>query len=134
MAEPTTARPRLDPVMQALLDAFPLTFTIDDGVDVAREKMRQLKAPPELLPEMRIEERTIGHGDIPDVPARIYWPPIEQHDNLPVVVFYHGGGWAIGDLDTHDPLARAHAVAAEAIVVSVDYRLGAGAPCPAGHR
>src|ERR1700704_182586 len=132
MAESTTARPGIDPIMQALLDAFPLTFTIDDGVEVAREKMRQLKAPPELLPEMRIEERTIGDGDITDIPVRIYWPPIAQHDNLPVVVFYHGGGWSIGDLDTHDPVARAHAVVAEAIVVSVDYRLAPEHPYPQG--
>jgi len=47
-------------------------------------------------------------------------------------VFYHGGGWAIGDLDTHDPVARAHAVGAEAIVVSVDYRLAPEHPYPAG--
>ena len=94
--------------------------------------MRQLKAPPELLPEMRIEERTIGYGDITDIPVRIYWPPIDQHDNLPVVVFYHGGGWAIGDLETHDPMARSHAVGAEAIVVSVDYRLAPEHPWPAG--
>lgn len=132
MAEPTTARPGIDPDMQALLDAFPLTFTADDGVEVAREKMRQLKAPPELLPEMRIEERTVGYGDVTDIPVRIYWPPIDQHDDLPVVVFYHGGGWAIGDLDTHDPVARAHAVGAEAIVVSVDYRLAPEHPWPAG--
>ena len=79
---------------------------------------------------MRIEERTVGYGDMTDIPVRIYWPPIEQHDNLPVVVFYHGGGWAIGDLDTHDPVARAHAVGAEAIVVSVDYRLAPEHPFP----
>src|SRR4051794_39898461 len=131
MAEPTT-RPGIDPVMQALLDAFPFTFTADQGVDVAREQMRQMKAPPELLPEMRIEERTIDYGDVADLPVRIYWPPVAQHDNLPIVVFYHGGGWAIGDLDTHDPVARAHAVGAEAIVVSVDYRLAPEHPYPQG--
>jgi len=130
MSEPTT-RPGIDPAMQALLDAFPFKFTADDGVEVAREQMRQLKAPPEVLPEMRIEERTIGYGDIIDVPVRIYWPPIAQHTNLPVVVFYHGGGWSIGDLDTHDPVARSHAVGAEAIVVSVDYRLAPEHPWPA---
>lgn len=58
--------------------------------------------------------------------------PIAEHDNLPAVVFYHGGGWCIGDLDTHDPLARAHAIGAEAIVVSVDYRLAPEHPFPAG--
>jgi acetyl esterase len=132
MAESTTARPGIDPVMQALLDAFPFKFTAHDGVEVAREQMRQLKAPPEALPDMRIEERTVDYGDITGIPVRIYWPPIAQHENLPVVVFYHGGGWSIGDLDTHDPVARAHAVGAEAIVVSVDYRLAPEHPFPQG--
>ena len=50
--------------MQALLDAFRFKFTADDGVEVARELMRQMKAPPEALPDMRIEERTIGYDDI----------------------------------------------------------------------
>jgi acetyl esterase len=118
--------------MKALVDAFPLTFTVADGVEVAREKLRQLEVPPEALPAMRIEERTIGFGELSDIPVRIYWPPIEQHDNLPVVVFYHGGGWAVGDLDTHDAVARVHAVGAEAIVVSVDYRLAPEHPYPAG--
>jgi acetyl esterase/lipase len=131
MVDPAT-RPGIDPAMQAVLDAFPLTFTADDGVEVAREKLRQLKAPPESLPDMRIEERAIGYGDITDIPVRIYWPPIAQHDNLPVVVFYHGSGWSIGDLDTHDPVARAHAVGAEAIVVLVDYRLAPEHPYPQG--
>lgn len=132
MADPTTARPGIDPALKELLDAFPFTFTAEDGVEAAREKMRQLKAPPELLPEMRIEERTVGYGDISDIPVRIYWPPVDQHADLPVVVFYHGGGWSIGDLDTHDPVARAHAVGAEAIVVSVDYRLAPEHPFPQG--
>jgi acetyl esterase len=132
MAESTTERPGLDPTMQALLEAFPFRFTADDGVEVAREQMRQLKAPPEALPNMRIEERTIDYGDIIGIPVRIYWPPIAQHDNLPVVVFYHGGGWSIGDLDTHDPVARTLAVGAEAIVVSVDYRLAPEHPYPQG--
>ena len=81
---------------------------------------------------MRIEERTIGFGDLTDIPVRIYWPPIRPHDDLPVVVFYHGGGWSIGDLDTHDAVARDHALVSEAIVVSVDYRLAPEHPWPAG--
>jgi acetyl esterase/lipase len=132
MTEPTTARPEIDPTLKALLDAFPLTFTIDDGVEVAREKLRQLKPPPEMLPDMRIEERTVGHGDLTDIPIRIYWPPVAQHTDLPIVVYYHGGGWSLGDLDTHDLVARTHAVGAEAIVVSVDYRLAPEHPFPAG--
>jgi acetyl esterase len=125
-------RPAIDPNLKALLDAVPLEFTIDDGVEVAREKFRAVKPPAEMLPDMRIEERVVGHGDVGDVPVRIYWPPIDAHDDLPVVVFYHGGGWAIGDLDTHDHVARAHAIGAEAIVVSVDYRLAPEHPFPEG--
>ena len=130
--QPSTTRPAIDPQLKALLDAIPLEFTIDDGVEVAREKFRAVKPPPELLPAMRIEERTVGYGDLADIPVRIYWPPIDEQENLPVVVFYHGGGWAIGDLDTHDHVARAHAIGAEAIIVSVDYRLAPEHPFPQG--
>ncbi|HXY66622.1 MAG TPA: alpha/beta hydrolase [Mycobacterium sp.] len=132
MTEPTTARPEIDPAMKAVLDAFPLTFTAADGVEVARARLRQLQAPPEMLPALRTENMIISHGDLIDIPVRIYWPPVTEHRDLPVVVFYHGGGFALGDLDTHDPVARAHAVGAEAIVVSVDYRLAPEHPFPAG--
>jgi acetyl esterase len=130
-----TARPEIDPTLKAVLDAFPLTFTAADGVEVARARLRQLQAPPEILPDLRIENRVISHGDLTDIPVRIYWPPgqeAEERSDLPVVVFYHGGGFALGDLETHDPVARAHAVGAEAIVVSVDYRLAPEHPFPAG--
>src|ERR1700730_2497032 len=135
MTEPTTTRPPIDPMLKAVLDAFPLTFTAADGVEVARARLRQLQAPPEMLPDLRIENLVISHGDLTDIPVRIYWPPgssIEEHRDLPVAVFYHGGGFALGDLETHDPVARAHAVGAEAIVVSVDYRLAPEHPYPAG--
>ncbi|MDT5113593.1 MAG: acetyl esterase [Mycobacterium sp.] len=132
MADTSTTRPDIDPNLKMLLDAVPLEFTIDDGVEVAREKMRALKPPAELLPDMRIEQRTVGYGELTDIPLRIYWPPSETEESLPIVVFYHGGGWAIGDLDTHDHVARAHAIGAKAIVVSVDYRLAPEHPFPAG--
>ncbi|KAA0101181.1 alpha/beta hydrolase [Mycolicibacterium sp. P1-18] len=132
MTETTSGRPGIDPILKMLLDAVPLEFTVDDGVEVAREKFRAVKPPAEMLPDMRIEGRIIGHGELTDIPVRIYWPPVEKHAGLPVVVYYHGGGWAIGDLDTHDHVARAHAVGAEAIVVSVDYRLAPEHPFPAG--
>lgn len=132
MTASSKTRPAVDPNLKALLEAVPLEFTVADGVDVARERLRAVKPPPSMLPQLRIEERTVGYGELTDIPVRIYWPPVEQHDNLPVVVYYHGGGWAIGDLDTHDHVARAHSVGAEAIVVSVDYRLAPEHPFPAG--
>lgn len=132
MTDPTNARPEIDPLLKMLLDAVPLTFKASDGVEVARAQLAALKAPPELLPDLRIEDRTIDYGDRTEIPVRIYWPPTAAQENLPVVVFYHGGGWALGDLDTHDHVARAHAVGADAIVVSVDYRLAPEHPHPAG--
>src|ERR1700747_2164649 len=129
MIEPTVARPDIDPTFKMLLDAFPTTFNAADGVEVARSRLRQLKVPPELLPQLRIEERTIGYGELTDIPVRIYWPP-DADEILPVVVFYHGGGFCLGDLETHDPVARSHALGAEAIVVSVDYRLPPPRPPP----
>jgi acetyl esterase/lipase len=132
MTDTSTTRPEIDPALKTLLEAVPLEFTIDDGVEVAREKMRAMTPPPEMSPAMRVEERTVGYGELDDIPVRIYWPPIEAHQDLPIVVFYHGGGWSIGDLDTHDLLARMHAIGAEAIVVSVDYRLAPEHPFPQG--
>jgi acetyl esterase len=136
MSDPITARPPIDPVFKALLDAVPLTFNAAEGIEVARARMKQLQAPPEMLPQLRIENRTIGYGELTEIPVRIYWPPSVTSEageqGLPVVVLYHGGGWSIGDLDTHDPVARAHSVGAEAIVVSVDYRLAPEHPFPAG--
>ncbi|MGB8387857.1 alpha/beta hydrolase [Mycobacterium sp.] len=131
MTEPTITRPGIDPTFKTLLDAFPMTFSAADGVEVARSRLRQLKVPPEMLPDLRIEDRTIGHGELTDIPVRIYWPAATDQP-LPVVVFYHGGGFSLGDLDTHDPVARTHALGAEAIVVSVDYRLAPEHPFPAG--
>ncbi|OMC30395.1 lipase [Mycobacterium colombiense] len=131
MSEPTTARPGIDPTFKALLAAFPMTFREADGVELARSRLRLLKVPPKMLPNLRIEDRTIAHGERTDIPVRIYWPDNDVSP-LPVVVFYHGGGFCLGDLDTHDPVARTHAVGAEAIVVSVGYRLAPEHPFPAG--
>ena len=76
---------------------------------------------PELA---RVDELTIPspHGGIP---ARIYVPKrLRKHAGLsPALVFFHGGGWVIGDLDTHDVACRKLADAGELMVISVDYRL-----------
>ena len=61
MTEPTIARPQIDPTLKALVDAFPMTFKAADGVEVARARLRQLQAPEEMLPDLRIENRTVGH-------------------------------------------------------------------------
>ena len=63
------------------------------------------------------------HGSIP---LRLY-RPVRRSDAsaaLPVLVYFHGGGWTIGDLDTHDVLCRQLANASGCAIVSVDYRMG----------
>lgn len=56
-----------------------------------------------------------------DIPVRIYSPKSEGL--LPALVFYHGGGWVVGNLDSHDGICRALANSAQCVVISVDYRL-----------
>lgn len=64
-----------------------------------------------------------------EIPVRVYRPSgTEPH---PVVVFFHGGGWVLGDLDTHDTLCRVLTNATNAIVISVEYRLAPENPFPA---
>jgi acetyl esterase len=93
--------------------------------DEAREYYRQARLitnpdPPELK---SVEPLSIPspHGTIP---ARIYTPKkIRQAGGLaPGLVFFHGGGWVIGDLDTHDVVCRKLADEGELIVIPVDYR------------
>jgi len=118
----------IDPAMQLVLDALPMPSIADVGYQqvraVLKERMAAMPPPPELP---RVENRTIDGG----IRTRIYWP-VAEPDSLPVVVFYHGGGWVIGDLDSHDAMARAVAVGVGAVVVAVDYRLAPEHPFPAG--
>jgi acetyl esterase/lipase len=82
-------------------------------------------------PDLRVENHEIS-GAAGRIPVRVYWPDTAQADGpLPVTVYFHGGGFALGDLDTHDGTARIHAVGANTVVVSVDYRLAPEHPYPA---
>ena len=64
------------------------------------------------------------------IPVRIYRP--SGQTPLPVVVYLHGGGWVVGDLDTHDATTSALAARSGCVVVAVDYRLAPEFPFPAG--
>lgn len=97
---------------------------MDGGVEAARARFRELPRKPVFL-EVRAEDRVID-----GVPVRIYWPA-DVEPSAPVVLFFHGGGWVVGDLDTYDGTARLHAAATGAVVVSVDYRLAPEHPFPA---
>ncbi|HXB87502.1 alpha/beta hydrolase [Mycobacterium sp.] len=118
----------IDPILQKVLDAVPFQMSLDDGVDVARQRLRDLPRR-QFHPELRVQNRSID-GPAGPINIRIYWPPTD-HGTPPVLLFFHGGGFVVGDLDTHDGTCRQHAVGASAVVVSVEYRLAPEHPYPA---
>ncbi len=75
----------------------------------------------EALPVDRVEERMIP-GPAGAIRLRLYWP--NRAVAVPAIVYFHGGGHVIGSLDTHDLIARNLCAGAEALVASVDYRMG----------
>ncbi|WP_256098503.1 alpha/beta hydrolase [Streptomyces agglomeratus] len=134
----TAAPDRLDPDARALADvmaaAFPdLGGSVTDAV-LARRLIDAIPRPAvEPPPVGSVEDRTVpGPPGAPDVPVRIYRPgPPAGQGPRPTVVYYHGGGWVVGGLDSHDTSLRELCRASGAVLVSVDYRLAPEAPFPA---
>ncbi|SLH99701.1 Probable lipase LipH [Mycobacteroides abscessus subsp. massiliense] len=124
-----TATAGIDPIIVKILEAVPIQLVSPDGPQASRDAYRAIAtARPPWIEVANIEDRTIP-GPAGEIPARIYSPA--EGGVRPVFVLIHGGGWVIGDLDTHDAVARAAAVQADAVVVSVDYRLAPEHPYPA---
>jgi acetyl esterase len=119
----------LHPEVRALLDLIEqrgLPPTHELGVEDARTSYRDRRhatQPPP--PEVGHMENLQASGTNGPIPLRLY-RPVGASDTalLPVLVYFHGGGWVIGDLDTHDTLCRELANLADCAVVAVDYRLG----------
>jgi len=65
------------------------------------------------------------------IPLRFYRPEGSPERGAAALIFFHGGGWVIGDLDTHDPICRYLAHASKCCIVAVDYRLAPEHPFPA---
>jgi acetyl esterase len=86
-----------------------------------------LEQPEEVT---RVDDRLIPGTD-GDIPARVYTAHAAVGEAHGVLVWLHGGGWVIGDLDTADSTCRALANRAGCVVVSVDYRLAPEHPAPA---
>ena len=117
----------LDPQFRAILDrltelgAMPM---VRGGPAETRERYRALamsRRGPGYVPHpvKHVEDRAIDGPGGP-LPVRVYTPERERER---AVTYLHGGGWAVGDLDTHDPVCRRVADGLGATVVSVDYRL-----------
>ncbi len=108
------------------------TVTGSGDVEEARAQNRRgmvtTAGPP--IPMARVEELAIS-GPAGAIPARLYDRAGKGSAPRPMLVYYHGGGWVVGDLDTHDGLCRFLAAATGALVLSVDYRLAPEHPFPA---
>ena len=118
----------LDPDAQRVLDLIresgrpPYeTLTPPEAREFYRAGRRILQPDPPEVAEVRNLEAPAPHGAIR---LRLYRGiGTERGAALPAVIYFHGGGWVIGDLDTHDGVCRLIANAAGCAVVSVDYRL-----------
>lgn len=113
----------LDPQVRALIDQFQSQIPESERelhVDNIRgiSKLIYTRAHVEPIAEV-LEEKIAGPGG--DLALRIYKPDLKKP--LPVLVFFHGGGWVFGNLEISDALCRSLANKAGCIVVSVDYRL-----------
>ncbi len=126
----------LDPKLQTILDAGKAlglprleTMTVEEARAERAAMMARFVPMPEYA-DVKVEERTIAvAGRV--IALRVY-RPAGIEGTLPVVVFFHGGGFVVCTLETHDPYCRALAKEAKAIVVSVDYRLAPEHKFPAG--
>jgi acetyl esterase/lipase len=100
-----------------------------DAVKSLLTKEGKSTAPIEVA---KVDNRKIA-GAAGQVDARIYTPKTDDKKPLPVIVYFHGGGFVIADLDAYDASARALAKGADAIVVSADYRRAPEHKFPAAH-
>jgi acetyl esterase/lipase len=106
----------MDPELEAFIPLFPKADLTDPVT--ARKDLAELAAaaPPPDFKELEIEDRTVPAH--PDVPVRIYRP----HRAQGAIVWLHGGGFVMGDLNTEHPWAARVAMGSGAVVISVDYR------------
>lgn len=122
----------IDPHLQAVLDAMVQAgFALPDPLEA--DALRASLDAPILGPAVEIAERRdlAIDSDGRKIPARLYHP--EPGSILPLTVFFHGGGWVHGTLETHDRLAAALAREAGCAVLSVAYRLAPEHPFPAAY-
>jgi acetyl esterase len=123
----TSTRGPIDATLQQILNFAPMPSIAELGHEAVRKLLVQAQAQMPPGPAVaKIEDRTIDGG----IGVRIYNSALGE-TGQPIVVFYHGGGFVIGDLDSHDSMARAIALQVGAVVVAVDYRLAPEHPFPA---
>jgi acetyl esterase len=121
----------LDPALKSLLDAMAAAGgpALDALPPVeARKVFDNMALPRREIAVKSVENRKLP-GPAGEIPVRIYRPAVSGV--LPALMYFHGGGWVIGSLDSHDATCRELCVGAGCVVVSVDYRLAPEHPYPA---
>ena len=133
MPNPSDPRALLTPMMRGVLDRIvraghpPLFALPPDQAKAAYEAgAGVLDIPP--IPLARVEDLRIPARDGVELPARLFAPASDQA--LPVLLFFHGGGFTVGSVASHEPLCRHLAHLAPCAVLSVDYRLAPQAKFP----
>jgi acetyl esterase len=118
------------PQAQALADQVGASFDITTGnlAEIRRTLDEGARQGPR--PEIAVVKDLEIPGPAGGIPVRVYRPT--PQGDLPVLVYFHGGGWAICNLETHDATCRQLANAAGCAVVSVDYRLAPEHRFPVG--
>jgi acetyl esterase len=112
---------QLDPVIEKIIPLLPLRDPETMTPQSARDALRALAAARAAIPPPQVastDDITVK-GAAGPLAARVYRV---SRKKSPTVVFFHGGGWVAGDLETHDRQARLLAIETDAVVVSVDYR------------
>jgi acetyl esterase len=116
-----TPQPALELHTQQFIDSLagaPPIYTLSPAD--ARSVLARAQSIPVGKPSAQVEDITLPVGPTGSVPIRVV-RPVGAAEVLPVVMYFHGGGWILGDRDTHDRLVREIAVGAQAAVVFVDY-------------
>jgi acetyl esterase len=126
---------RFDPELAPWIAALPAVDLSDVPRTRAAGAERRGQAPAYESPvPLAVSDRLVpGVEDDPDVAVRVY-APAERSEPLPGLLYIHGGGFALGSVDGDDDRTREIAAVAEAVVVSVEYRLAPEHPFPAGLR
>jgi acetyl esterase len=112
----------LDPQTQLVLAQLAAVGAPPLETLTPEEARKAFKLPQgELEPVGKVKEITIP-GPESDIPIRVYYPK-ESQITYPALVYYHGGGWVVGNIDSHDNVCRAITNLANCVTISVDYRL-----------
>ena len=126
---------RPDPAAQEVIEmseAVPVPPSNGLSAESARQRLEDIMGDLPVEDVENTEEYSIAGPETTDrdLPLRVYEPDVEPP--YPILVYYHGGGFMVGGLDTHDNICAALTNRAECLTVSVDYRLSPDHPFPAG--